>query len=169
MTPLERLNSLPAADAEQCLLECCASPMWARAVAAQRPCADLAQLLAAADTAWQATSPAERRIALAAHPLIGDIDALRRRYDGHEHAEQGQVAGAAEATLQALATLNAAYVERHGFIFIVCATGKSAEEMLDLLRTRIGHDTAEEFATAAAEQAAITALRLRRMFGAPDG
>ena len=169
MTTLRDFNGLQPEAAEKLLLQCCASPMWAREVAARRPCLDLEQLLAAAHEAWAATSVTERRLALDAHPAIGDLEALRTRYGAAEHAEQGQVAGADTATLRELAELNAAYRARHGFTFIVCATGKSAAAMLDALRARIDRDTHDELATAADEQAAITALRLRRMFEAADG
>ena len=169
MTTLRDFNGFPPEAAEELLLRCCASPLWAREVAARRPCTDLEQLLAAAHTAWAATPAVERRLALEAHPAIGDVEALRIRYGDAEKTEQGQVVGADAATLRALAELNAAYRARHGFTFIICASGKSAAAMLEALRVRIGRDTAAELATAADEQAAITALRLRRMFGAADG
>ncbi len=76
------------------------------------------------------------------------------------HNEQGQVLAATEHTLTQLAELNLSYSQRHGFTFIVCATGKSADEMLAILQRRINNSTLEELATAAAEQAQITRLRL---------
>ena len=169
MITLRDFNGLPQEAAEKLLLQCCASPLWAREVAARRPCADLEQLLAAAHTAWAATPAAQRRLALEAHPAIGDVAALRAHYGDAENTEQGQVVGADAATLRELAKLNAAYRVRHGFTFIICAAGKSAAAMLEALQARIDRDTAAEMATAADEQAAITALRLRRMFGAADG
>ena len=169
MTTLAEFNGLPAQAAQALLAECCASPMWARDVAARRPCASLADLLAAAAAAWSATSEAERLKALDAHPMIGAKDALGAGAAAVTRAEQGQVAAASTATRQELAELNAAYLARHGFKFIVCAAGKPADGMLQALRERIGRDTAREFKTACAEQAAITALRLARRFGAPHG
>ena len=125
----------------------------------------MAALLAAARDAWGKTSTAERLAAFAAHPLIGDVQRLRERH-GAANAEQGQVLEASECTLRALAELNVAYHRRHGFIFIVCATGKSAEALLQALRQRIGRSTERELAAATAEQADITALRLRRLLEA---
>ena len=169
MTTLGDFNGLQPEAAEKLLLQCCASPMWAREMAARRPYPDLEQLLVAAREAWATTSATERRVALDAHPAIGDLEALRTRHGAAESAEQGQVAGADTATLRELAELNTAYRAQHGFTFIVCATGKSATTTLNALRVRIDRDTSDELATAADEQAAITALRLRRMFGAVDG
>ena len=160
---LDEFNRLCADTAAAALRECCASTAWARAVTRGRPFADMAALLAAAREAWGQTSKAERLAAFAAHPLIGDVQRLRERYDAAANTEQGQVLAASECTLRALAELNVAYHRRHGFIFIVCATGKSAEALLDALRQRIGRSTERELATAAAEQADITALRLRRL------
>lgn len=162
---LDDFNGLPADAATAALRECCASAAWAQAVTHGRPFPDLAALLAAAREAWGKASKAERLAAFAAHPLIGDVQRLRERFSAAANAEQGQVLQASEATLRALAELNLAYRERHGFIFIICATGKPAHAMLKTLRQRIGRSTEQELATAAREQADITALRLRRLLG----
>ena len=97
------------------------------------------------------------------HPKIGDRESLRARFPAtHELSarEQSGINGATEEVLTALADGNRAYEDKFGFIFIVCATGKRADEMLALLRARLGHDRATELRIAAEEQARITAIRL---------
>ena len=158
------LNALSAADAEAALRRCCGAERWVQALLAARPYASTSQLYALAERAWHELEPGDYREAFAQHPQIGeDLAALRRRF-AHTEAlsarEQAGVDGADEATLLALREGNRAYRERFGFIFIVCATGKSAAEMLALLRARLGRDPAAELATAAGEQAKITRLRL---------
>jgi len=106
----------------------------------------------------------DRLAAFAAYPLIGDVALLRERFNGQASSEQGQVLGASDATLTALADLNRQYLDRHGFIFIICATGRSADDMLAALRERLPRSTAEEIQAAAVEQAAITELRLQKVF-----
>lgn len=161
---LTELNAMAIEDAAARLQQCCAAPRWARALAAERPFTSVATLRRRAAELWAEVGPEEQLEAFAAHPMIGDRDALRERFS-HAHAEQGQVLGADEATLAELAELNPAYRERHGFTFIVRAAGRSAEEMLALLKTRIDRDTDTERAAAAAEQAAITDRRLAELFG----
>lgn len=104
--------------------------------------------------------------AFAAHPVIGDVETLRAKYAATKSLaanEQAGVAGAHEAVLQELAELNREYVKRFGFIFIVCAAGKSAEQMLANLRMRIGNCRDEEMQNAAEEQMKITELRLLKL------
>jgi len=161
---LDQFNGLRATDAAALLLECCHSERWAAAVAAGRPFESLDDLLGAARQAWQTVDDSDRLQAFAAHPLIGDVELLRRRFNDTANREQGQVLAASEATLSELAELNHRYRDRHGFIFIICATGQSAEAMLDALRQRLPRSTAEEIEAAAAEQAAITELRLQKVF-----
>jgi OHCU decarboxylase len=107
--------------------------------------------------------------AFAAHPLIGDVDSLRKKYGATRDlaaGEQAGAAGAGAATLQELADLNRSYREMFGFIFIVFATGKSADEMLANLRSRLGNSRDEELRNAAAEQIKITRLRLEKLAAA---
>ena len=157
---LDEFNSLSKDAATELLLGCCHSEGWAREVAAGRPFANLAALEARADRLWAQAPEAELLEAFAAHPLIGDVELLRRKFAGRAHSEQGQVLEASDGTLQALARLNQVYLDRFGFIFIICATGKSADEMLQHLRTRLENTRADEIRNAAEEQAKITALRL---------
>lgn len=164
---LDAFNDLEPDDAVARLRGCCESARWARAVAAARPYGSLDALLAEARAVWREADEAELLTAFAAHPRIGDVELLRARFarGGADAAnrEQGQVLAADDAVLQRLKTRNDEYLERFGFIFIVCATGKSAAEMLALLEARIDNDRAEELANAAREQEAIMALRIGQL------
>ncbi len=157
-TGLERLNRLPAAQAERDLLACCRSSRWAARLAAGRPYHTAEALQAAAERVWWALDEADWQEAFAAHPRIGDQAA-----DPAARREQHGVADASVATLTALAEGNRDYEARFGRVFLVFATGRSAGEMLDLLRQRLGNDPATELRVAAGEQARITRLRLERL------
>lgn len=133
---------------------------------ARRPYRTEAELFALAEQVWRALSPAEWRTAFAAHPRIGDLEALRRRYPQAAEgpaAEQALVREAADDVLRALADGNRRYEARFGYIFIVCATGKTAGEMLALLRERLANDPDTELWIAAGEQEKITRLRLEKL------
>jgi OHCU decarboxylase len=162
---LDRLNALPAGEAEAALIECCASPAWAAEVAAARPYGSIDRLLMSAEDAWWAQPPAEWLRAFAAHPRIGERREGDDRHSRWSRTEQSGAVDAEPATLDALAECNAAYEERFGRVYLVFATGKSAREMLDLCRERLDNDPTDELIVAAGEQAKITALRLRRLLG----
>ena len=130
----------------------------------RRPFGNDARLLSAARIEWFGLSESDWLEAFSHHPRIGDRAALEARFPKtHDLSakEQAGVASAREDVLTALAEGNNAYFDKFGFNFIVCATGKSAEEMLSLLRERLPHDRANELRIAAEEQAKITALRLQ--------
>lgn len=130
---------------------------------ARRPFGTDKKLLFAARVEWFGLTEADWLEAFSHHPRIGDRDALAARFPAtHDLSSKEQAgAGAAPADIiDALAQANQQYVDRFGFIFILCATGKSAEEMLRLLRERLPNDRTAELRVAAEEQAKITALRL---------
>lgn len=130
---------------------------------ARRPFGNERRLLFAARNEWFGLTEADWLEAFAHHPRIGDRPSLAERFPAtHDLSSQEQVAvGAAHAdVLTELAESNQKYFDRFGFIFIVCATGKTAPEMLQLLRDRLAHDRATELRIAADEQAKITAQRL---------
>ncbi|RZK26134.1 MAG: OHCU decarboxylase, partial [Hymenobacter sp.] len=111
-------------------------------------------------------SEADWREAFTHHPKIGDVSALREKFASTATwaaGEQGAVRQASQSTLEALAAGNEAYAQRFGYIFIVCATGKSAAEMLALLQARLPHEPAQEIKIAMSEQAKITRLRLEKL------
>lgn len=163
---LDPINAMSPDEARVKFLTCCGASRWAGRMAAMRPYADPAAIREAAEHAFGELGPEDWREAFSSHPQIGDLDSLRARFAAKADlsaGEQAGVAGASEATLAALARGNQAYREKFGYIFIVCATGKTADEMLDLLQKRLENPPEQEIGIAAAEQAAITRLRLRRL------
>jgi OHCU decarboxylase len=169
MSALDRLNALAAEDAERELLTCCGSRAWARRVAAARPFRDAGALLEQADAAWWALDEADWREAFRSHPRIGERKAEAGQ-TGREQAwsagEQAGMASAADATRDALAEGNRAYEARFGYIYIVCASGRSADEMLALLQARLANAPDAEIRVAAEEQRKITRLRLEKLLAA---
>ena len=166
MTPLARLNELSPGEAERELLTCCGSREWARRVASCRPYADAADLMEHADGVWRALDEADWREAFRAHPRIGENKAEAGQTDREKAWSAGEQAGmdaAAARTQQALAEGNRRYEARFGYIYIVCATGRTAEEMLDLLTERLCNDPATEILVAAEEQRKITRIRLSKL------
>jgi OHCU decarboxylase len=160
MEGLNQLNSLSDEEARKELLRCCGSRRWSRAMAEARPFRDLRQLLQTAESVWKELGPSDWLQAFEAHPRIGDKAALKKKWAGQE---QAGAAGASEATLDALADGNLRYEQRFGHIFIVCATGKSADEMLSLLNSRLPNEPVAELKIAAEEQRKITELRLKKL------
>jgi 2-oxo-4-hydroxy-4-carboxy-5-ureidoimidazoline decarboxylase len=137
-------------------------------MAASRPFADAAAMLEAAERGFRELGHEDWREAFASHPQIGDLDSLRARFAStaaFSVREQSGVVDASETTLAALARGNQAYREKFGYIFIVCASGKTADEMLGLLQKRLENGPDQEIVIAAAEQAAITRIRLRGLGG----
>jgi OHCU decarboxylase len=165
---LPDLNALREDAAAQAFLRCCGSSRWARAMAAARPFASLESLHRAADTQWSMLQPPDVLEAFAAHPKIGETAADAAA--GTERWSADEQSGARSATdelRQRLAAANRAYESRFGYIFIICASGKTAEEMLASLESRLWHTPEEELAIAAAEQRQITRLRLGKLLDAP--
>ncbi|MGK5550765.1 2-oxo-4-hydroxy-4-carboxy-5-ureidoimidazoline decarboxylase [Actinomadura kijaniata] len=160
---LERLNALPASEAEAELLTCCASGVWAAAVAADRPYDDLAGLRAAAARHLAALDWTEIDRALAAHPRIGDRVGGGDREARWSRGEQSGMDAAADATRRALYEGNVAYEERFGHVFLICATGLSADRMLASLHERLTHDPDTERAVVRAELAKIVEIRLDKL------
>ncbi len=163
---LDHLNTMPEEEASAAFLRCCGATQWAQQMTTRRPFADPDALLAAADEIWAGLSQDDWLEAFAHHPRIGDLESLRTRFAGTRAWAAGEQAGtatASEEVLHALAEGNRAYEERFGYIFIVCATGKSADEMLDLLHVRLPNASAAELPIAAEEQRKITRLRLEKL------
>jgi 2-oxo-4-hydroxy-4-carboxy-5-ureidoimidazoline decarboxylase len=151
------------------LARACGSTRWVERMLARRPFGSEALLQRAARDEWFALGEQDWLEAFSHHPRIGDRASLEARFPAtHDLSQQEQagVAAAREEVLDALARGNAAYLDRFGFIFIVSAAGKSAAELLQLLRDRLSNDRATELRIAAEEQAKITALRLTTSFRA---
>lgn len=160
MSGLARLNGLDAESAAAELVALGGSREWARRMAAARPFRNAAHAVASAGIAWEGLDRDDWLEAFRAHPRIGD-----RRASGREAEEQAGARGASEAVRSGLERGNRAYEERFGHVFLVCASGKSGEEMLEMLERRLRHDPETELRIAAEEQRKITALRLERAFG----
>ena len=160
MPGLARLNALPDGEAVEVLLGCCSAPGWARRVAGQRPFGSVDDLLAAAGAAWAAREPGELEAAMGGHPRIGE-----RSPSAQSRQEQSGV-GSDPGVIQALREANAAYEDRFGHVFLICASGRGPDEILAELRRRMTHDPATELAVAADEIGKINALRLRKLAAA---
>jgi 2-oxo-4-hydroxy-4-carboxy-5-ureidoimidazoline decarboxylase len=165
-TTLTRIDALPEPHAFAAFLRCCGSRRWAEAMTRGRPYQDEPAVQSAAEGAFAALAREDWLEAFSHHPRIGERKALAERFPATaawSASEQGGVAAAGEDVLDALLSANRAYEARFGHIFIVCATGKSAAEMLALLRERLRHEPEAELEIAAAEQRKITAIRLKRL------
>ncbi len=163
---LAQINAWTQDETRRAFLRCCGSSRWAGEMVRLRPFDSEDALFAAGERIWNSLDRADRLEAFAAHPRIGDLTALRAKFATTAEwaaAEQGAVAAANEQVLRELADGNARYEERFGYLFIVCATGKSAEEMLELLRRRLSHIPSAEIEIAAAEQWKITRIRLEKL------
>jgi 2-oxo-4-hydroxy-4-carboxy-5-ureidoimidazoline decarboxylase len=161
---LQAWNASDADTAAATLLSCCAAQRWVRAVTAQRPYSCEQTLFAAADSVWATMQEPDWMEAFRAHPRIGE------RKPAHASAqstawsrqEQSSTNTAQARTLAKLTEGNARYEELFGFTYIVCATGKSAEEMLGILRRRLNGDRQSELREAAEQQRQIMQIRLRK-------
>jgi OHCU decarboxylase len=152
------LNALAEPHARAALLRCCGSRPWVEQMLAGRPFADDAGLFAAAERVWWSLGANDRLEAFAAHPRIGE-----RAGDVWARAEQAGMAAADVAMLRAFSDGNRAYEERFGHVFLICATGRSADELAADLQRRLSNDPASELRIAAGEQAKITRLRLEKL------
>ena len=163
---LKALNELPRAEASHEFLKCCGSKRWAETMASRRPFENLEDLTRTASDVWSSLNHDDWLEAFRSHPKIGEkkaaetVSTQSQQWSGQE---QSGMSAAAKDTIDSLAQLNREYEEKFGFIFIVCASGKSAGEMLSLLRQRIENDPQTELPIAAGEQAKITELRLKKL------
>lgn len=167
---VERLNALPAEEAAKELLQCCGSKRWAQELSNRRPYSNLETLLTSSSEIWGSLRPDDWLEAFRSHPKIGEkkaaetVSAQTQQWSGQE---QSGVSDASRKTADTLAELNDAYAKKFGFIFIICATGKSSAEMLKALRDRLTNSAATELQIAAAEQNRITELRLKKLVDGP--
>lgn len=158
------LNALGRSEAEAALLRCCGSVRWARLMAALRPFHTTKALTDAAADVWEALAPQDWLQAFEAHPRIGaSLSASGSRAAAWSEDEQAGATAAGSDEKRELGRLNDAYEQRFGHRFIVCASGLGAGGMLSRLKARITSLPADELATAAAEQAKITRLRLHKL------
>jgi 2-oxo-4-hydroxy-4-carboxy-5-ureidoimidazoline decarboxylase len=162
---LEQLNTLNTEQATHMFMQCCTSSTWVNVMVQARPFASQQVLEQQADLAWQGLAEADYLEAFEGHPKIGDVSSLRAKYANTKELagnEQGLVKEADEDVLNLLAQGNTDYEAKFGFIFIVCATGKSAQQMSDLLQARLPNNRAQELVNAAEEQRKIFQLRITK-------
>jgi 2-oxo-4-hydroxy-4-carboxy-5-ureidoimidazoline decarboxylase len=162
---LARWNRLPPEEAAREILPCCGSKTWAARVASKRPIHDEALLLATSDEIWRGLDETGWLEAFQSHPRIGESRPERNtttKSSAWSEQEQQKAASAEEAVKMALKWGNREYEQKFGRIFIVCATGKSGAEILEILRRRLHNDEATELRQAAEEQRQIMHIRLRK-------
>ncbi len=169
MIRLLEFNQLEAAQAEAQVLAWCSSTEWAKEMVAGRPYTSVDQLCRTAGRTWANADREDVLEAILAHPLIGDKKIIGKDQSsdqGNARAakEQKLVALASEQTLEQLEAMNSAYYQKHGFIFLIFAKGKPANEMLAALMQRIENTTEVEIHNAAVQQGFITENRIRQSF-----
>ena len=160
------LDSMDAPEARAVLTDCCGAPRWIEAMVAARPFKHPDALLAASDAAFRAVSNEDWLEALRHHPRIGERSAQRAQSPQAAKWSAGEQAGVVDAdraSLAQLAELNSQYESRFGFVFLICASGRTAGEMADALQQRLLNDQATELDIATAEHRKITALRLEKL------
>ncbi|QIL77105.1 2-oxo-4-hydroxy-4-carboxy-5-ureidoimidazoline decarboxylase [Hymenobacter sp. HDW8] len=163
---LPELNALPKPALTEALRKCCGSMAWVESMTDIFPVPDKDALFEQAATIWYGLSEHDWREAFTHHPKIGEINSLKEKFastSAWAAGEQAAVQHSSQAVLEALAEGNTRYEEKFGYIFIVCATGKSAEEMLALLQARLPNEPDEEIKIAMGEQAKITQIRLEKL------
>jgi len=163
---LAQLNELTAREAEAEFLKCCGSHLWAQGMASARPFVSREQLFARADEVSSSLTDEDWLQAFRAHPKIGENKAAAgqtQQEAGWSAQEQSGIQAAATDTIARLASGNRVYEAKFGFIFIICASGKSSDEMLSTLNERLENDPQTELLIAATEQQKITRLRLEKL------
>jgi 2-oxo-4-hydroxy-4-carboxy-5-ureidoimidazoline decarboxylase len=166
---LEEINQASSADAAHMFRQCCTSQHWIERMVTTRPYASADALRQQADNHWRDMAEADYLEAFDGHPKIGDVGSLKAKYANTKALAAGEQSGVNVATdevIQRLAAGNRQYEETFGFIFIVCATGKSAEQMTDLLEARLPNERAVELGNAAEEQRKIFHIRLNQLLDA---
>ncbi|MBS1941247.1 MAG: 2-oxo-4-hydroxy-4-carboxy-5-ureidoimidazoline decarboxylase [Bacteroidetes bacterium] len=159
---IDQLNRLSEAAASEALEQCCGASQWVDRMVYARPFENLGEVLETSDNIWEECDVDDYEEAFGHHPRIGDAKAAA---SGGQWAagEQKGMQGTDPAQLEKFIAANRAYEEKFGFIFIVCATGKGAAEMLTMLEARMNNDPKDEIHIAAAEQNKITRLRLKKL------
>lgn len=168
---LGKLNVMPESEAAPLLASCCGASAWVTGMLQHRPFGDATTLLHTADEVWWSLEPEDWHEAFAHHPRIGERKAAARQDTRAREWSTGEQRGVAAATADlrtALAEGNRHYERRFGYIYLVAAAGKSADELLGILQARLSNDPDTELRVAAGEQAKITRLRLLKLLGVPE-
>jgi 2-oxo-4-hydroxy-4-carboxy-5-ureidoimidazoline decarboxylase len=163
---LEQLNKLSFEQLKEELFKCCGSTKWAQSLADKSPFASVGDLKQQSDSIWNQCNDTDWKEAFTHHPKIGDVKLLEEKFASTKQWASGEQSGVNTATreiLQSLADGNLEYENKFGYIFIVCATGKAASEMLHLLTERLKNNPDQEILIAKEEQNKITHLRLHKL------
>ncbi|MFT5209929.1 MAG: 2-oxo-4-hydroxy-4-carboxy-5-ureidoimidazoline decarboxylase [Flavobacterium sp.] len=161
-----KINEMSVTDQRATLLKCCSAKAWVDLMLVNAPFYDKSSLLECADKCWKGLKETDYLEAFTGHPKIGDLDSLRGKYSNtatFASREQSGAAGADEDVLKMLAVGNKSYEKKFGFIFIVCASGKSAEDMLSQLQSRMVNDRETELTNAVEQQRQIFNIRIKRL------
>ncbi len=167
---IDEFNALAESAAARELERCCGSRRWVTEMMQQRPFRSLQHLLGASESASKLLSEDDWREAFRHHPRIGDVAELEKGFSSTQiwaTAEQSGMRDASRGILDELVRLNEEYKRTFGYIYIVCATGRTAEEMHADIRQRILNTPGRELAIASGEQTKITRLRLQKLFTPP--
>ncbi len=165
---MENFNELDEESAKLALSNCCGATKWVNLMMEKRPFTNVDEMLTASRTCWDECNEEDWKEAFTHHPKIGDLASLKEKYAATRKwaaKEQSGVAVASPKVLQELAKGNRAYEVKFGYIFIVCATGKSAKEMLTILKGRIHNHRRDEIQIAKEEQFKITQIRIHKLLG----
>ena len=166
MNGLQKLNELSSEEAAELFSKCCGASKWLNQMINSRPFVTNKEIAECSEKIWRTLDEKDWLEAFKQHPKIGDINSLRKKYSSTKKfavKEQSGVNDASLEVLEELAKLNNEYEKKFGYIFIVCATGKTAEEMLSIIKERIRNDAKAEIKIAMEEQNKITKLRLEKL------
>lgn len=163
---LEKINMLSYEEAYKAFSDCCGSKNWVNKMISSRPFKSKNEAIEISDLIWNSISKNDWLEAFEHHPKIGDINSMKEKYSSTRKLAESEQAGVKDSsidTLSEIAKYNADYLKKFGYIFIVCATGKSADEMLLIIKERINNDPETEIKIAMKEQSKITKLRLEKI------
>jgi len=164
---IDEFNNLTKNQALATLMQCCSASRWAEGIVELRPFASLSALQVSSQTVWAEMREQDFLEAFDGHPKIGDPDSLKKKYSTTKEiasSEQSGIKHAGDQIIDELASHNQAYLDKFGFIFIVCATGKTADEMLTGIKKRLLNHREQELTLAANEQQKITTIRINKLF-----
>ncbi|MCO4794675.1 MAG: 2-oxo-4-hydroxy-4-carboxy-5-ureidoimidazoline decarboxylase [Bacteriovoracaceae bacterium] len=163
---IEELNTLKDNDAKDVFLNCCTASKWVDQMVNSRPFSNLESMKTVSDQHFSKLEESDWLEAFDGHPKIGDVSSLKEKYKSTKKLASGEQSGMSEAdevAIHEMADLNQKYYENNGFIFIVCATGKSASEMLEIIKSRINNEREVELKIASEEQIKITNIRMEKL------
>ena len=163
---LEKINMLGYNEAYKTFAGCCGSDSWVKKMITGRPFKSKNEMIEASENTWNSLTEKDWLEAFEHHPMIGDLNSLKEKYTSARILAENEQAGVNEAstfTISELSKFNTEYLKKFGYIFIVCATGKSADEMLSMIKERIKNDPETEIKIAMKEQGKITKLRLEKI------